>query len=91
MCLPNIFKDNHKCIEDVSRKDCPICLEDIHRSREKSRVPVCGHLFHMTCFEKLIDSGHYNCPVCVHSFVNSCLPEKGCKVCEYKEAREVRL
>ncbi|KAG8593289.1 hypothetical protein GDO81_000784 [Engystomops pustulosus] len=46
LCLPLSFRGNHKCIENVSRQDCPICLEDIHTSRVGARVLPCGHLLH---------------------------------------------
>jgi len=68
MCLPLHMADgNHNCIESVSRKDCPICLEDIHTSREPSQIPPCHHLIHKSCFRKLISSGSFRCPTCLKS------------------------
>uniref|UniRef100_A0A8B9SLH1 Ring finger and CHY zinc finger domain containing 1 n=1 Tax=Anas platyrhynchos TaxID=8839 RepID=A0A8B9SLH1_ANAPL len=51
------LRGKHKCIENVSRQDCPICLEDIHTSRVEARVLPCGHLLHKG----------YRCPLCMHS------------------------
>ncbi|KAH0507107.1 RING finger and CHY zinc finger domain-containing protein 1 [Microtus ochrogaster] len=45
------------CIENVSRQNCPICLEDIHTSRVVAHVLPCGHLLHRG----------YRCPLCMHS------------------------
>ncbi|XP_075421496.1 RING finger and CHY zinc finger domain-containing protein 1 isoform X4 [Ascaphus truei] len=53
LCLPMHLRGNHKCIENVSRQDCPICLEDMHTSRVSARVLPCGHLLHSTCYENM--------------------------------------
>lgn len=58
MCLPLQLKiDGHRCVENVSRSNCPVCLEDIHTSRIPCHIPDCGHLLHRTCFEELLSSG----------------------------------
>ncbi|XP_068089196.1 RING finger and CHY zinc finger domain-containing protein 1 isoform X2 [Hyperolius riggenbachi] len=66
LCLPLSFRGNHKCIENVSRQDCPICLEDIHTSRVGGRVLPCGHLLHSPCYEDMLKQG-YRCPLCMRS------------------------
>ncbi|XP_053116837.1 RING finger and CHY zinc finger domain-containing protein 1 isoform X2 [Hemicordylus capensis] len=66
LCLALTLQGNHKCIENVSRQDCPICLEDIHTSRVGAHVLPCGHLLHRTCYEDLLKEG-YRCPLCMHS------------------------
>ncbi|XP_077160852.1 RING finger and CHY zinc finger domain-containing protein 1 [Paroedura picta] len=66
LCLPLTLQGNHKCIENVSRQDCPICLEDIHTSRVGAHVLPCGHLLHRTCYEDMLKEG-YRCPLCMHS------------------------
>ncbi|KAJ8787763.1 hypothetical protein J1605_022794 [Eschrichtius robustus] len=55
-----------QCIENVSRQNCPICLEDIHTSRIVAHVLPCGHLLHRTCYEEMLKEG-YRCPLCMHS------------------------
>jgi len=67
MCLPLHMKNKHKCIEDVSKKDCPVCLEDIHTSREPAQIPPCHHLIHRSCFHQLRLKGFFRCPVCLKS------------------------
>merc|ERR1712123_324511 len=64
MCLPNHLENKHKCVEKVSRSNCPVCMEDIHTSRIPSQIPPCNHLIHKTCFEEMLTAGHYACPVC---------------------------
>lgn len=60
------LRGKHKCIENVSRQNCPICLEDIHTSRVVAHVLPCGHLLHRTCYEEMLKEG-YRCPLCMHS------------------------
>ena len=74
MCLPREIKKSHKCVENMSRQGCPVCLEDMHSTMEEMIVPPCSHLIHSKCFEGLqyrsdIDSSSYRCPVCreIHS------------------------
>ncbi|KAF7265374.1 ring finger and CHY zinc finger domain containing 1 [Rhynchophorus ferrugineus] len=70
MCLPVQLKNGHKCVENVSRANCPVCLEDIHTSRIPCHIPMCGHLLHRTCFEQLLQAGHYACPICQTSLMD---------------------
>ncbi|KOB73020.1 putative vitellogenin [Operophtera brumata] len=70
MCLPvQLQKAGHRCVENVSRSNCPVCLEDIHTSRIPCHIPDCGHLLHRPCFEQLLQSGHYACPTYLDSEV----------------------
>ncbi|XP_060043858.1 RING finger and CHY zinc finger domain-containing protein 1 isoform X3 [Erinaceus europaeus] len=66
LCLALSLQGKHKCIENVSRQNCPICLEDIHTSRVVAHVLPCGHLLHRTCYEEMLKEG-YRCPLCMHS------------------------
>ncbi|XP_078532170.1 RING finger and CHY zinc finger domain-containing protein 1 [Lissotriton helveticus] len=66
LCLALSLQGNHKCIENVSRQNCPICMEDIHTSRVRAHVLPCGHLLHRTCYEEMLKGG-YRCPLCMHS------------------------
>lgn len=70
MCLPVKMQNQHKCVEKVSRANCPVCLEDLHTSRIPSHIPACGHLIHRTCFEELLRTGNYACPLCSASMVD---------------------
>ncbi|RVE49173.1 hypothetical protein evm_006180 [Chilo suppressalis] len=71
MCLPvQLQRVGHRCVENVSRSNCPVCLEDIHTSRIPCHIPDCGHLLHRPCFEQLLHSGHYACPTCQTSMID---------------------
>lgn len=70
MCLANDMKNNHKCIEKMSRSNCPVCLEDLHTSRKSCRVPKCGHMLHYKCMQQLLRTGNYACPTCSVSMVD---------------------
>lgn len=64
LCLPNELLNNHKCIENASRCNCSLCLEDLHTSRDPCRIPACGHLVHSTCYDTLKQRGQNNCTLC---------------------------
>ncbi|XP_066589689.1 RING finger and CHY zinc finger domain-containing protein 1 [Prorops nasuta] len=70
MCLPLQLQNGHKCVENVSHANCPVCLEDIHTSRIPCYIPNCGHLLHRPCFEELLRSGYYACPTCQVSLLD---------------------
>ncbi|VVC93653.1 RING finger and CHY zinc finger domain-containing protein 1-like isoform X1 [Leptidea sinapis] len=71
MCLPvQLQRVGHRCVENVSRANCPVCLEDIHTSRIPCHIPDCGHLLHRPCFEQMLKSGHYACPTCQTSMID---------------------
>ena len=70
MCLHKRVENKHRCVEKMSRTNCPICMEDIHTSTIPAHIPACGHPIHLTCFEELARNGHYACPVCQTSMVN---------------------
>ena len=57
----------HKCIEQCSSSDCPICLEDLHSHGECQKFS-CGHLMHVTCYRKLRQNCRAKCPLCGTSF-----------------------
>lgn len=65
-----IFTFFPQCVENVSRGNCPVCLEDIHTSRMPCHIPDCGHLLHRNCFEELLTFGHYACPICQTSLLD---------------------
>ena len=69
MCYPNNIKSSHKCIEQSSRSNCPICMEDLHASRVPCQVLRCGHLLHQTCFQACLKSQLRHCPLCSTSMV----------------------
>ncbi|XP_063907824.1 RING finger and CHY zinc finger domain-containing protein 1-like [Zophobas morio] len=68
MCLSIGMLGNHKCVENRSHTDCPICMEDMHSSRSNLHIPKCGHLLHETCFQNMDKAGHKLCPICKDSF-----------------------
>lgn len=57
----------HKCIEQCSSSDCPICLEDLHSHGECQKLN-CGHLMHVTCLRQLCQNFKHICPLCATKF-----------------------
>ncbi|XP_065325053.1 uncharacterized protein LOC135931710 isoform X2 [Gordionus sp. m RMFG-2023] len=54
----------HKCIENIGRSPCPVCLEDLHTSTIPCIVNKCGHILHQTCLRILKTNSDNNCPLC---------------------------
>ncbi|KAG1678339.1 RING finger and CHY zinc finger domain-containing protein 1 [Nymphon striatum] len=59
MCLSSELKAKHKCLENASKNNCPVCLEDLHTSTDPCHIPHCTHMIHR----------NYACPVCAESMV----------------------
>jgi len=62
LCLPK--SDGHKCRSDISKTNCPVCMEDLHTSRDPAHIPPCSHLIHTTCYREMLRSGLFACPTC---------------------------
>jgi len=70
MCISVQIKESHKCLADISRNNCPVCLEDIHTSRTQVHVPECGHLLHLSCLNGMLKHGSTSCPICNKSLLD---------------------
>lgn len=66
LCLSIDVKDTHKCVENTSHSNCPICCEYMFTSREPLISMKCGHCIHQSCFDRLIQND-YRCPLCKQS------------------------
>lgn len=64
ICIKTSIKETHKCIEDISRRMCPVCLEDLHASTKKAIIPKCSHMIHDECQQSLLKFGFPSCPLC---------------------------
>ncbi|XP_071449841.1 RING finger and CHY zinc finger domain-containing protein 1-like [Hetaerina americana] len=67
-CLPASIINTHRCLENASQSDCPVCLEDLHTSRDPCQVFKCGHLMHSACHSQLLKAHFYTCPLCAGPF-----------------------
>ncbi|XP_053386251.1 RING finger and CHY zinc finger domain-containing protein 1-like [Mercenaria mercenaria] len=67
ICLSLSLKNNHQCRKWTSRRDCPICHEDIHTSVKDGTLLSCGHIIHSYClqkYQKLQGYSQVTCPIC---------------------------
>ena len=48
-CLPLSLRDNHKCIQESLRVNCPVCLEFLMDSLKTANIMKCGHAIHSAC------------------------------------------
>lgn len=70
ICYSVVLKDNHKCIENISRRNCPVCDEDLHDTKKEEHVLPCGHLLHRDCMDQSIKEGLFACPTCARSMID---------------------
>ncbi|XP_013398603.1 RING finger and CHY zinc finger domain-containing protein 1 isoform X1 [Lingula anatina] len=70
MCLHVGLRESHKCVENASKSNCPVCLELLHTSRESVCMPPCGHPIHETCMNGMLKTGNYACPTCAQCLVD---------------------
>jgi len=70
ICLSLAVLNNHRCIEQAAKSNCPICLEDLFSSTLPTVFMPCGHPIHRECFEEY-SKRYYRCPVCAKSILNT--------------------
>lgn len=70
ICIAKSIMDSHTCVENMSRRVCPVCLEDLHSSRKKVDIPSCSHMIHSECLVEMFQHGRMSCPTCNHSLVD---------------------
>ena len=63
-CYSNELRDNHVCLPNAMKRNCPICCEFLFDSLEAPQVLRCGHALHRSCLEKYVSHGGYTCPLC---------------------------
>lgn len=67
-CFRNGFK--HTCIDECTKKNCPICNDYIFDSPTSISILKCGHAIHTKCLENLLKHD-YRCPYCKKTAVES--------------------
>lgn len=69
MCISiNVYND-HNCLKDKYKNNCPVCREDMFSSRQSPQDLPCGHAIHAHCFRKLAGFD-YRCPICKKTAVS---------------------
>ncbi len=46
-------QENHVCVANSMKNDCPVCLEYLFDSVRRAAVLPCGHTVHADCLEVL--------------------------------------
>ncbi|KAM1212037.1 hypothetical protein TB2_003568 [Malus domestica] len=54
----------------VLEETCSVCLVDFEEEDLVSQLGKCGHVFHVDCIERWIESSHFSCPICRSLFFN---------------------
>lgn len=58
-CMAMSTKEKHEkscTLQDVLKQSCPICMYDMHSSRDAAHFLKCGHALHSKCFQQLAQS-----------------------------------
>lgn len=66
MCLNINIQNNHKCIPNNMKSNCPICHIDMFTSRKPSVLLKCGHSIHSSCLSSY-SRRSFTCPICSKS------------------------
>jgi len=74
-CIEIDSYDSHKCIPQTLQGNCPICHEEMFDSTEPLRSMECGHVMHLSCFNRYVASKSSSrriimipCPLCNKKF-----------------------
>lgn len=70
ICLSIDLKERHKCVNNTTHCNCPICSEYLFTSVHKVVFMKCGHSIHQHCYDELIKH-LYKCPMCKKTVVNA--------------------
>lgn len=61
----------HSCQAFSTNTGCPICQESTQNAtRPVIIMPHCYHSMHMDCYQKMLESGNFQCPQCKKSVLN---------------------
>ncbi|KAK9825066.1 hypothetical protein WJX74_005833 [Apatococcus lobatus] len=76
-CYGKSLRDNHVCVENSMKQDCPICVEYLFDSVRQTSILPCGHTIHTDCLHDLEQASVRGspadlpkCPVCSKSISN---------------------
>ena len=60
--------EKHTCIPSSLQAKCPICYETMFESTEPLRGLKCGHIMHLSCYNRMYLRGQmFTCPLCKKS------------------------
>ncbi len=59
----------HKCIENSTKTNCPICGDYIFDSHDQISILKCGHAIHAKCLKNMLKHD-YRCPFCKKTVVD---------------------
>lgn len=65
-----VLQDNHVCVENSMRQNCPVCFEYLFDSVRPAAVLPCGHTIHNGCLREMEQNRQLACPVCMKSYAD---------------------
>ncbi|KAG9395213.1 CHY zinc finger [Carpediemonas membranifera] len=66
MCFQQDMFPHHRCNNASLRgnSSCGVCQGDLQHGREAALPLPCGHMLHLSCYQQMINSHMYTCPLC---------------------------
>ncbi|ODQ78480.1 hypothetical protein BABINDRAFT_162692 [Babjeviella inositovora NRRL Y-12698] len=68
-CISTSLQSTHKCLEQSTARDCPICNEFMFTSTKTVVFMPCGHAIHQQCYNQHTKHS-YKCPICTRTILN---------------------
>ncbi|GMM33448.1 hypothetical protein DASC09_007730 [Saccharomycopsis crataegensis] len=68
-CISVLLENDHKCIENRTKCNCPICGDFMFTSKKKVVVMPCGHAIHQHCYDEYVKN-FYKCPICSRTIID---------------------
>lgn len=68
-CISVLLENDHECIEDRTKCDCPICNEFMFTLEKKVVFMACGHAIHQHCYDEYVQR-YYKCPICLRTILD---------------------
>lgn len=69
-CYAASLRNNHVCVADSMRQNCPICFEYLFDSVRPTAVLPCGHTIHSDCLKEMERHRALACPLCLKSYAD---------------------
>lgn len=69
-CFGVEARESHVCINEVTKQQCPVCMDYLFDSVRRLSVLPCGHVMHHECHRECLSNRVFKCPWCLKSTVD---------------------
>lgn len=68
-CISILLENDHQCMENRTKCNCPICGDYLFTSQKKVVVMPCSHAIHQHCYNQFVEK-FYKCPICSKTIID---------------------